>query len=210
MKKAFLIGISGGTGSGKSFVSNKIREKINFAESMIFTLDNYYISRDLIPKDENGERNFDLPESLDLNKYAEDLQKLVNGNQIEQKVYFFNKAGMPDQFIKIDCKEIIIVEGLFTFHHPEIENLFDYKIFINTSIEKQYQRRVKRDLEERGYDQADVDYKFANHIKPSYQKYIQPIVNTVDYILENSLDENLDNEIDNLIKILNEKFNRIV
>jgi uridine kinase len=209
MKKIINIGIVGASGSGKTFLSRMLESYFG-KKSTIFTQDNYYIPREEQPIDKNGNYNFDTPKSLYLDKFIEDLNSLKKGNSILQKQYNYNNPNdkeLTENIIKVSPNEIIITEGIFIFHLEIGLPLFDYKIFITSEEETRLKRRIKRDIEERGYDEQDVLYKFENHLKQANQLYVEPHREKVDFIFDNSLNsdfysqfQNLTSELERIIK----------
>jgi uridine kinase len=191
IQQSFLISVTGPTASGKSFFSKilcrKITEDLDIGVT-VFKQDNYYKPIGNQPRDENNEPNFDLPESLDLFSYTADLKRLLSGETLKQEVYNYNnptKRSNNKEFELINPNPIIIAEGIYTFHEYT-KIISDISVFLDVDPEIQYARRLKRDTIERGYDKADVDYKFENHIYQTYKEYLLPIKDKHDYIFNNS------------------------
>lgn len=167
-----LVGVTGCSGSGKSSFVRFLTNHLPADSFTVFTQDNYYINRELQPKDANGVHNFDLPHSLDLDTYYSDLLKLKSNIPIFQKTYNYNNNTLSSQIIEVIPKSIIITEGLFVFHDPRFHHHFDHKIFIDSQSETSFSRRLHRDETERGYGFEDVNYRFYQHVLPSYKQYI--------------------------------------
>lgn len=198
--KRFLIGITGSTASGKSFLAKKIKERLQ-ANVLIFDQDNYFYDEKDQPKDQNGEPNFDTPNSLDLNKFKEDYFKLINGQKVVQQKYNYNKPidDGKDQVI-YEPADIIIVEGIFVFYFDQIFESFDITIFVESEMETNIERRILRDKIERGYDENDVRYKFKHHVQDSYDKYIRPFKEKTDLIAYNTKTRSTFNDIIDIIE----------
>ena len=184
--KVLVIGISGGSGSGKSFISNQIIKEIGNQYCSLVALDNYYLDRDLQPKDDKGISNFDTLDSIDINKIVHDVEKLKRGEEILAKRYNYNNSKKTSLVYSIKSNPVILVEGLFIFSISQLFELFDITIFIEADVEVMLERRLKRDAEERGYDSNDVLYRYKNHVIPSFNKFILPQKSQADHIVTNN------------------------
>lgn len=191
-----IIGICGGSGSGKTTLLNRLYTEYKDLRPSVFSMDNYYrpIEHQFI--DENGEVNFDLPTALDVDKLVSDLQRLVNGEEIVVKEYHFNAP--PDKHVLITIKpsDIIIVEGLFLFHYPEVREVLDYSVFIHVDQKIQLDRRLYRDQETRGYSREAILYQWENHVIPCFDNYLLPYRDDADFLFRN--DANADSDFDKL------------
>lgn len=197
--RIFAIGIVGTSGSGKTYLSKKLADFFS-KKVALFNLDNYYIAREKQPKDANGNYNFDTPESLDLQQYERDFFDLLAGKSITQKVYNYNNplAENPsDRFIEIQPNEIILAEGIFTFHKQAIRTRFDFRIFVESPDELCLERRLKRDFAERGYPASDVHYKFSNHLAPAFKQYVEPM-RAESHFIFNNFENNFESEFSKL------------
>ena len=185
-----IVGVSGSSGSGKTFIVNFIKKNLPENTVSIMFQDNYYKLREDQSKDENGNYNFDLPSSFNNNDFINDIKSLKAGKIIRRKEYNFNNPLVKPKFITVKQRPLIIVEGLFIFNNKKISKNFDKKIFISCDIKKMIKRRIERDSVKRGYDKADVLYKYENHVLPSYKKYILPFKKEADIIIDNNGDDN--------------------
>lgn len=183
---SFIIGISGGSGSGKTSFIRDIKEHFSDSEICFLSQDDYYKPRDLQHEDENGIKNFDLPESIEMDEFYFDLVKLTNGMDVEREEYMFNNAEKTPEVIHLKPAPIIIVEGLFVFYDPKLFNLLDLKILIHATDTQKIIRRIKRDRVERNYPLEDVLYRYEHHVLPSFESYIFPFFNKVDLIINNN------------------------
>ena len=199
-----IFGISGGSGSGKSHIVKYLKEKFSKSKLSFINQDNYYKKRENQIKDEKGNYNFDLPSSFKNQELIDDMISLKNGIPIKRIQYNFNNSVIQPKTLITHPKSIIILEGLFIFSNKKICSYIDYKIFIDVSTDTMLKRRIKRDSEQRGYDSLDVEYKFKNHVLPSYKKYILPQKNKSDLVINNDLD-NL-NAACHVHKLINEQF----
>lgn len=186
--KPFLVGITGGSGSGKTTFLKRLVEAIGEENVAILTQDNYYINRAQQPKDINGVEDYDRPESFDFEQYRLDLSKLLAGESIEINEYTYNKAAQERTKLVINAAKIVVTEGIFVFHFPEISKLINLKVFVDAKEAVKMRRRIFRDAVERGYDMNDVLYRYENHVTPSYERYIKPIRHEADIIIPNNAD----------------------
>lgn len=194
MNKPYIIGITGGTGSGKTLFLKSLLDSFEPNQVTCISQDDYYLPREHQLVDKNGEFNFDRPESIDFEHFASDLKELSEGRSVIKEEYTFNNPDAKPNTIVRQPAPVILVEGIFIFHYKKIVNLIDLKVFIEVREHIKLKRRLKRDREERGYDADDVLYKYENHIMPSYQKYIEPHKEIADLVIPNNV--NFDNALD--------------
>ncbi|MBP6236052.1 MAG: uridine kinase [Saprospiraceae bacterium] len=183
---SFIIGISGGSGSGKTSFIRDIKEHFTKEQICFLSQDDYYKPREFQKEDENGIKNFDLPESIEMDEFYFDLVKLTNNIPVERPEYTFNNEHKDPITIHLDPAPIIVVEGLFVFYDPKLFNLLDLKILIHASDTQKIIRRIKRDRVERNYPLEDVLYRYEHHVLPSFESYIFPFFNKVDLIINNN------------------------
>jgi uridine kinase len=172
--KPYLVGIAGGSASGKTSFLMALKNSLPPKTVSIITQDNYYLPIEEQQKDENGEVNFDLPTSINRQKFHEDLGHIMNWEPITIKEYTFNNSDKTPGLITIEPRPIVIMEGLFIFHFEEIRKALDLRVFIDVREHKMLERRLKRDHVERGYNEESVRYQWDNHVVPSYKKYLKP------------------------------------
>ncbi|MGB4840124.1 MAG: uridine kinase [Saprospiraceae bacterium] len=183
---AFIIGISGGSGSGKTSFIKDIRSHFSSEQVCFLCQDDYYKGREFQKEDENGIKNFDLPESMELDEFYFDLVKLSNGMPVERNEYAFNNEIKKPEILHIHPAPIIIVEGLFVFFDPKLFNIIDLKILIHATDIQKIIRRIKRDRVERNYPLEDVLYRYEHHVLPSFEAFIFPFFNKVDLVINNN------------------------
>lgn len=186
-KKPFVIGIAGGSGSGKTFFLKCFLNHFKENEVCLVSQDDYYFRvAHTMTAEENKLYNFDQPSTIDNEQFLTDISKLINGETVYQKEYTFNNPNAEPKLLEIKSAPIVIVEGLFILHFKEIAKLLDMKIFIDTDEEIALQRRLKRDLVERGYPEPDVMYKWNNHVMPAYKDYLLPYKDHCDQVITNN------------------------
>lgn len=186
MNKHFTIGITGGSGSGKTFFLQGLSTLFKPQEICLISQDNYYKPREQQPVDENGIKNFDLPVSIDREAFLADLLKLKAGQNVIKKEYTFNNPSAEPQMLEFKTAPIIIVEGLFVQYFEEISKEIDLKIFIEAKDHVKLGRRIKRDQVERGYDLDDVLYRYQFHVMPIYENLIEPLKHHSDLVIPNN------------------------
>ncbi len=184
--KSLTIGITGGSGSGKTFFLQGLSAHFKPSEICLISQDNYYKPRDQQPLDKNGVKNFDLPESIEREIFLKDLLKLKSGNDVIKKEYTFNNPSVIPLQLEFKAAPILIVEGLFVQYFEEIRNELDLKIFIEAKDHVKLGRRIKRDQIERGYDIDDVLYRYQNHVMPIYESLIEPLKHDADLVIPNN------------------------
>lgn len=186
-RSPLVIGLSGGSGSGKTSIIRVLRKEFGEEELCIISQDDYYRPRDEQATDEKGIKNFDLPESIDGNAFYNDLSKLIDGQTIERIEYTYNNEKKTPKTLKFLPAPVIVVEGLFVFHYKRIWDLLDIRIFIHAKDNLKVIRRIKRDKEERNYPIDDVLYRYEHHVLPTFEKYIAPYKEEVDIVINNNL-----------------------
>ena len=201
---AYIVGISGGSASGKTTLISKLKEYFSDYNLTVLSQDHYYKPLSFQKKDENGEINFDEPESLNLEKFISDIALLQSGNELVIEEYHFNNPNKSSSSIIIKPATIILVEGLFIMSQSKIENKLDLKLFIDADEDIKYKRRIKRDSEERGMNIDEINNQWHNQVVPSYQKYLLPYKEKADILITNNYDfeEGLNSVIERIQKFL--------
>lgn len=184
--KPYIIGIAGGSASGKTSFLRDLKKYIDEEYLTIISQDNYYHPKEEQFIDENGEINFDLPTSIDRVHFHQDLLSLMANKTIEKKEYTFNNKDAEPNLIQLKPAPIIIMEGLFIFHYEEIRNLLDLRVFLDVREDIKLQRRIKRDAIERGYPEETVRYQWDNHVMPSFKTYLRPYRDDANIIITNN------------------------
>ncbi|TAH03599.1 MAG: uridine kinase [Sphingobacteriales bacterium] len=188
--KPYVIGVAGGSGSGKTVFLNCFLNHFKEHEICLVSQDDYYKKLTIeMTADENRHHNFDLPDCIETNKFENDINLLLASKTVYKEEYTFNNPTAQPKILEIKPAPILIIEGLFIYHYPKVNPLFDYRIFIDAPENIALERRLKRDLVERGYSANDVHYKWNNHVMPSYQKYLLPHKETCHQIIENDTNQ---------------------
>jgi uridine kinase len=186
VNKPYTIGITGGSGSGKTYLIDNLSSQFKSGEVCLISQDNYYRPREEQVIDENGVKNFDLPIAIDHNRFRNDLLRLKQGETVIKKEYTFNNPNAIPKTIELKPAPILIVEGIFVQYFKEIETELDLKIFIEAKDHVKLSRRIKRDNEQRGYDLDDVLYRYQYHVMPVYEQSIEPLKHSADLVIPNN------------------------
>lgn|SRR5690554_1007262 len=205
MNKPYLVGITGGSASGKTLFLDRLLNYFEPDQICLISQDNYYKARNLQPLDDMGISNFDTPESIDFQQYAEDIRKIQNGETVIRQEYTFNNPNKIPKMLSFEPAPVVLVEGIFVLYYPELANLLDLKIFIDAKDYIKVKRRIIRDKIERGYDLDDVLYRYEKHVMPTYEKYIEPFKHDADLIIPNN--RGFDKALDIVKSYLMEKAN---
>lgn len=183
MAKPIIVGITGGSGSGKTLFMNNLMSRLR--DASLLSMDNYYVDITKQKKDQQGIEDFDRLESIDHKKYVSDLKKLINGDSITYKEYTFNRNDSEAKSITVESRPVILVEGIFVLHFEEIRELLDLKLYVEAPHYLMMKRRIIRDANERGYDLDDVLYRYEHHVTPSFKRFIEPSKRWADLIIPN-------------------------
>ena len=185
-QKPYFMGISGGSASGKTYLLRHILERYPSEKLTLISSDNYYRSRDELPRDPDGEINFDHPDALDLDRLAADLNRISQGETVTIQEYTYNNPEIVPKMLHYRPSPIILVEGLFVFYHPGVSGLLDLKIFVDADEHIRLSRRIRRDAAERGYQLDEVLDYYSKYVAPMYHKFIEPYKYECDLVLPNN------------------------
>ncbi len=180
-----ILGIAGGTGSGKTTVVNQILNRLPENEVTILSQDSYYSKTDDLTYEERCEINFDHPNAIDFDLLVKDLKKLKNEETIEQPIYSFDEHNRSNETVTTYPRKVIIVEGILIYTNKELRDLIDIKIFVHADSDERLIRRLKRDMQERGRGLDEVLERYQNTLKPMHQQFIEPTKNYADIIIPN-------------------------
>ncbi|WP_299675223.1 uridine kinase [uncultured Tenacibaculum sp.] len=181
----FIIGIAGGTGSGKTTVVNQIINELPPDEVCVISQDSYYNATDNLTYDQRSKINFDHPRAIDFELLVNHLTELKENKIIEQPVYSFVTHNRTKDTVKTHPRKVIIVEGILIFNNKALRDLCDIKIFVHADADERLIRRVRRDITERGRDINEVLSRYQDTLKPMHQEFIEPTKNYADIIIPN-------------------------
>ena len=180
-----IIGIAGGTGSGKTTIVNQIIKHFPENEVCAISQDSYYKATDHLSLEERSKINFDHPRAIDFDLIVEHLKKLKSNKAITQPIYSFVTHNRTKDTVTIDPRKVIIVEGILIFNNEELRKLFDIKIFVHADTDERLVRRVRRDIIERGRNIEDVLNQYQDTLKPMHRQFIEPTKSFADIIIPN-------------------------
>ncbi len=180
-----IIGIAGGTGSGKTTVVHQIMNELPETEVGIISQDSYYKATNNLSFDERALINFDHPRAIDFELLVSHLKDLKDDKTIEQPVYSFVTHNRTDDTIVTHPRKVMIVEGILILTNPELRDMFDVKIFVHADSDERLIRRLKRDIAERGRDMEEVLNRYQSTLKPMHEQFIEPSKAYADIIIPN-------------------------
>jgi uridine kinase len=180
-----VIGIAGGTGSGKTTVVNQIIKDFADEEVAVISQDSYYKDNKHLSLDERKKINFDHPRAIDFELLIKHLKELRKGNTIEQPVYSFVQHTRTADTIKTHPRKVMIVEGILIFNDQKLRDLFDVKIYVHADSDERLIRRVRRDISERGRTVDEVLSRYQTTLKPMHEQFIEPTKTYADLIIPN-------------------------
>lgn len=180
-----IIGVGGGTGSGKTTVVNKILMDLPQEDIIILSQDHYYHDNKHLSFEERKKINFDHPRAIDFDLLIEHIKSFKLGKSINQPTYSYITHTRTGDFIHIRPHKVMIVEGILVFTNQILRNLFDMKIFIHADADERLIRRLKRDIVERGRDLDEVLRRYQETLKPMHEQFIEPTKSYADIIIQN-------------------------
>ena len=183
-----IIGIAGGTGSGKSTFTNRLKNEFVNDVSVVYH-DNYYKRQDEIPFDERKKVNYDHPDSLETDLLVEHLRKLREGEAVDCPVYDYTQHNRSNQTVHIEPRKIILVEGILLLADPRVRDLIDIKIFVEADADERILRRITRDVKERGRDLDNIVEQYLTTVKPMHYLYVEPTKATADIIINSGMND---------------------
>ena len=180
-----IIGIAGGTGSGKTTVVSKILQNLNANEVNVLSQDNYYHDNAHLSLQEREKLNYDHPKSIDFDLLVKHVQALKNGESIEQPIYSFVTHKRTGNHVLVEPREVLIVEGILVLTSKELLKEFDLKVFVHADNDERLIRRIRRDTQERGRDLEEVLHRYQTTLKPMHDEFIEPSKSYADIIIPN-------------------------
>jgi uridine kinase len=187
-KTPYLVGIVGSSASGKTSFLRDLLGQLPAKTCAVVSQDNYYRPIDEQQRDVNGFPNFDLPTAIHRDRFFDDMCRLVRGEAITKTEYTFNHRERQGALITIEPAEMLIMEGLFVFHYEEIRALLDLRVFIDAREELCKERRLERDVHERGYPPEHTAYQWEHHVIPAYRQFILPYREEAHFVVANHVD----------------------
>lgn len=181
--KPVFIGIAGGTGSGKSTIAKEVFGQFNGAQIAMLEHDCYYKDQSSIPFEERIKTNYDHPDALETELLIEHIRMLSNGQSIEKPLYDFAEHTRMKETVKVDPRDIIIVEGIMILDDPILRDLLDIKIYVDTDADVRIIRRIVRDINERGRTVDSVIEQYLSVVRPMHMQFVEPTKRHADIII---------------------------
>ena len=182
MKKICVVGVAGGSASGKTTIVNKIREYFG-SDIVVISHDSYYKAHNDMPFSERCKLNYDHPESFETTKMAEDVRQLMEGNSIEMPIYDYTIHNRSDETVLIEPRKVIIVEGILILENKELRDLMDVKVYVDTDADERLMRRIKRDMQERARSIDSILEQYSETVKPMHEEFVEPSKKYADVII---------------------------
>lgn len=180
--ETMIIGIAGGTGSGKTTLTNRLKERFGPDVSVVYH-DNYYKAHDEMPYEERCKLNYDHPDAFDTDLMIEHIRQLKAGKPILCPVYDYTVHNRSAQTVEVQPTKVIIVEGILIFQNKDLRDLMDIKIFVDTDADVRILRRITRDVKERGRSLDSVVSQYLTTVKPMHEQFVEPSKRSADIIV---------------------------
>lgn len=188
MTDAFVIGIAGGSGSGKSTFARRLKER--FPDDIaVVSCDNYYLRRDDMPFEERKLQNYDSPEAFEFDLMIRQITDLKNGKDILCPVYDFALHNRSREVLEIKARPVILIDGILILSEPRLRQLMDMRIYVETDADERILRRVKRDMCERGRDLDGIIAQYLATVKPMHNTFVEPTKAYADIIINGGLND---------------------
>ena len=182
MDKICVIGIAGGTASGKTTIVNKLKDFFGDDVELI-SHDSYYKAHDDMPYEERAKLNYDHPSSFDTDRMIDDIKALKRGETVYIPVYDFSIHNRTDKTVKVEPKRVIMIEGILIFENKELRDLMDIKIFVDTAADERLMRRIIRDMKYRGRTIESIITQYQTTVKPMHEEFVEPSKKYADIII---------------------------
>ena len=200
MGKPLLIGIAGGSGSGKTTISRKVLERLTGVSAQLFQLDHYYRDLAHLEPAERDKVNFDHPDSLEMDLLAKHIEALADGKAIDRPTYEFASHTRSSKVARLEPTDVIIIDGILALYSPEIRKHLACSVFVDVSDDVRFIRRLRRDVDERGRTNDGVIKQYLATVKPMHDQYVAPTKYQADLVVQ--WDNFNDRTIDMLTKMI--------
>lgn len=180
---SILIGIAGGTGSGKTSIANYLLKKFGSDQLIVIEQDSYYKNNSALSIDERNQQNFDHPDAIDIELFNKQLVSLLGGKSVEIPIYDFSIHNRRNQRQFVRPCRIIVIEGILTLYFDSLRKLMNIKVFVDTPDNIRFTRRISRDVKERGRTIKSVTNQYEKTVKPMYDQFVKPSRDLADIII---------------------------
>ena len=198
---SIIMGIAGGTGSGKSTFTNRLKEAFKDDVAVIYH-DNYYKRQDDVPFEDRKKVNYDHPDSLETDLMLRHLELLKSGHAIDCPVYDYSQHNRSDKILHIEPKKIILAEGILLLSDPRIRNMIDIKIYVEADADERILRRIVRDVKERGRDLDNIVDQYLTTVKPMHYLYVEPTRALADIVINSGMNDVAFDVVQSKIRLL--------
>jgi len=182
--KTLIVGVVGGSASGKGTVVGRLLDHYG-NRAAVLRMDDYYRPIAEVPKDAEGEANFDEPDALDLERLARDLDRLKSGEDLHIQSYTFNQPGVEPEPLHIPALPVVFLDGLFMLHDEGVRKRLDLSILIHATPETRFERRLARDQAERSLTPDIIQYQWDRHVRPGDIRFLEPVSHLADVVVDN-------------------------
>ena len=183
-ERTFIIGVVGGSASGKGTVVDRLLAHYG-DRAAVLRMDDYYRPIGEVPRDAEGEPNFDVPGALALDRLAADLDRLRSGEDLHIQSYTFNQPGVVPEPLHIPARPVVFLDGLFMLHDDRVRGRLDLSVLVHASPERRLERRMARDQAERSLTPDIIQYQWDRHVRPGDLTYLEPVQHLADVVVDN-------------------------
>ena len=183
-RKTLIVGVVGGSASGKGTVVGRLLDHYG-DRAAVLRMDDYYRPIAEVPKDAEGEANFDEPDALNLERLAQDLDRLKSGEDLHIQSYTFNQPGVEPEPLHIPALPVVFLDGLFMLHDEGVRKRLDLSILIHATPETRFERRLARDQAERSLTPDIIQYQWDRHVRPGDIRFLEPVSHLADVVVDN-------------------------
>ena len=183
-RKTLIVGVVGGSASGKGTVVGRLLDHYG-DRAAVLRMDDYYRPIAEVPKDAEGEANFDEPDALNLERLAQDLDRLKSGEDLHIQSYTFNQPGVVPEPLHIPALPVVFLDGLFMLHDEGVRKRLDLSILIHATPETRFERRLARDQVERSLTPEIIQYQWDRHVRPGDIRFLEPVSHLADVVVDN-------------------------
>jgi len=182
-EQRILIGLAGGSGSGKTLVARTIFRELGSDRVVILDQDSYYRDLDDVPVRNRDQRNFDHPDAFDTELLKAHVRSLLDGKPIEQPVYDYTRHARTQETVRVGDHDVVVLEGILIFYDPELRAMMDIKVFIDADADVRFIRRLHRDIHERGRSVDSVIRQYQESVRPMHLQFVEPTKRYADIII---------------------------